>query len=226
MTTPGSPPLAPRQSDPWKPRGGRRLRLILGIVLAVLVAIGGWTILLRPKSSGLGGPKATSSPTTSTSTTPTPTPTSDPQASNDLDTAFRAIHAKHTRAIVERRPEMIDQIYRQDCECYELKSIIEEGVRKGGHHQGYQPEVLLVRTLKEGYVSGPNLGNIRVVTEQRPYTIVNDNGRVVVNDPGWAPQSSYWRLVRARPGSPWMVEFLGVEGAAEKVLGPGWRNGQ
>ena len=222
MTTPDSPPLAPRQSDPSKPRGGRRVRLAVGITLAMAIAIAGWAIFLLPKGGTPGAPRTTSSPPTGTS--PTPTPSSDPQASDDVAVAFRAIYAKRTRATVEARPDIVDEIYRPSCECSELKSMIEGGVRRGAHYVGYNPSIVLVYELTEGFARGPNLATVRAVTQQGPYTVTDSSGQPIASEAGWEPQSSAWTLVRTSPDGPWKVEHLLVEGPAEKVLGPQWKD--
>jgi hypothetical protein len=209
MTAPGSSPLAPRQSTPSKPSRGGGRRLLLGIALVALVVVSGvWLMFLRPEGRG---PRPKPSRITP-SPTATPTPPLDPQTSDDFETAFRAIYAKRTSAVVNRRPELVDQIYLPDCNCYELKSLIEQSIQRGGHHVGYDPKVTSVERIKEG-INGPLLTTVRVVTEQDPYTIVDDNtGTVILHDPGWTSQSSAWELHRSSPGSPWMVGFLLVEG--------------
>lgn len=223
MTAPQTPALTPRQSDPSKPRRGRWWRVLLGMALLVLVAAGGWALFLRPKAGEPAGPKATAPPKTSATTAPMPTPTSDPQSGEDVESAFRAIYSKRTRAIVERQPEVVDEIYLPDCNCYELKSIVQEGIRRTEHHIGYHPTVLLVKRQETG-VGGGNIASVQVVTEQGPYTITDDQGKVIGREPGWAPQSTSWDLFRSGPGSPWKVGFLLVEGSPDKVLGPGWRD--
>jgi hypothetical protein len=221
MTTPDTSSFTPRQSDPFEPGAGGhgRRRLVLVLVLVLLAAAGGWALFLRPKSATQGGPKPTASLRTSVSPAPTP----DPQTSDNLDTAFRAIYAKRTQAIVEGHPELVDDIYLPDCNCYELKSIIQEGIRRAEHHVGYQPTVLLVRE-QDTTVGGGNVASVRAVTEQGPYTITDDSGNVMDHDPGWAPQSTSWNLFRSGPGSAWKVGFLLVEGSPERTLGPGWRS--
>jgi hypothetical protein len=141
---------------------------------------------------------------------------------DDPVAAFRAIYAKRTQAISERRPDLVDEIYRSDCGCHELKSIVERAKAAGQHHRDYAPSVLRVLSLKEGFVPAENAANLRVITEQGPYTIATDDGTVIDRDPGWAPQSTYWELIRS-PGGQWKTGQLTVEGTAEEVLGTGWR---
>lgn len=221
MTLPEPPSPTPRQSTPSEPRGPRIGRLTLLAMLLLLAAIGTWVFFLRPKPGSEGGPRANPSPTTTAPSTPTPT--INPQASDDLNTAFRAIYAKRTQATVEGRPEIVDEIYQQDCECYELRSMIEEGIRRGGHYVGYNPAILLIRELTQGFARGPNLATVRVITQQDPYKVEGSNGQLITTEQGWGPQSSAWTLVRGGPQQPWKVSFLLVEGPADNVLGPDWR---
>jgi hypothetical protein len=222
MTAPDTS-FTPRQSDPSEPgptaRARRRFALIFALLI-VLAAIGSWALFLRPRSVAPGGPKLT--PTPSPTTSPSPTP--DPQTSDDLNIAFRAIYAKRTLATVERRPEIVDEIYLPDCNCYELKSMIENSIKRHGHHVGYNPEIVLLRE-KETRIGGGNLASIEIVTQQGPYRIVDDiTGNVILSDPGWVPQASSWTLFRDGPTSPWKVGFLLVEGSADRVLGPEWKD--
>jgi hypothetical protein len=135
--------------------------------------------------------------------------------------AFKTILAKRTQAINERRPDLVSEIYSAGCGCFELKSIVEQATAAGQHHRGYEPVLLRVIEL-EGGLAIDNAADLRVITQQGTFTIVTDDGTVVGTEPGWAPQSSYWQLIRDSTGR-WKVGDLVVEGPAEKVLGADWR---
>jgi hypothetical protein len=204
---------------------GRTAKRILFIVVAILVAIIGAVALtiLRPERKSPPSSKASPSPS---QPSPSPSPVN-PQVGEDVEAAFRVIYSIRTRAVSERRPELVDEIYRPACGCRNLRSIIEKATAARQLHHGYDPKVTLVIRLTEGFVQAPNLADLRVITEQGPYQIVTEDGTVIDEDPGWRPQVTYWRLVRTGPGAPWMVDDLEVEGTVEEVDellgGPGWR---
>jgi hypothetical protein len=219
MTTREPIQLPPRQSDPSKPRALKRV--VLASAMVALLGLGAWLLFLRPDGGVKPQPDAGATPTPTAS--PSPTAVADPQMGDDPVAAFHAIYAKRTRAISERRPELVDEIYRSDCICYELKAIVQRATAAGQHHRGYDPNVLKVIEVTKYDPLRSNLASVRVITEQGPYTIETDDGTVIDRDPGWAPQSTYWSLVKAREGS-WRIEFLDIEGTAEEVLGKDWRS--
>jgi hypothetical protein len=190
--------------------------------MVALLGLGAWLLFLRPDGGVKPQPDSGATPTPTAS--PSPTAVADPQMGDDPVAAFRAIYAKRTRAFVERRPELVDEIYRPDCGCYELKPIVQRATASGEHVRGYDPRVLKVIEVRKVEPATPNLASVRVITEQVPFTIEADDGRVIAEDPGWPPQSTYWRLVKSRDAGPWKVEFMDIEGTAEEVLGNNWRS--
>lgn len=217
MTTPEPTSLPPRQSTPSRPPNRRGIALALAMVAALGLAA--WLLFLRPDGAA-DPPKP--APTPSPTTAPSPSPPVDPQMGDDPVAAFRAIYAKRTLAISERRPEVVDDIYHADCACYELKAIVQRAIAIGEHHREYNPSIARVIVLKEGVLPSANTVNLRVITEQGTYTIVGDDGARIDTLEGWAAQSTFWRLIRYSSGV-WKVLDMTVEGPAEEVLGPGWR---
>ncbi|MGH2720958.1 MAG: hypothetical protein ACRDJO_05065, partial [Actinomycetota bacterium] len=80
---------------------------------------------------------------------------------DDPVAAFRAIYAKRTLAVSERRPEVVDEIYDADCGCYELKEIVQRAITIGEHHRDYDPSIARIIVLKEGAIPSANTANLR-----------------------------------------------------------------
>ncbi|MGH2688442.1 MAG: hypothetical protein ACRDKW_06505 [Actinomycetota bacterium] len=192
------------------------MAFVLGMV--GVLGLGAWFLFLRPDGSA-GPPEG--APTPSPPATPSPTPPADPQMGDDPVAAFRAIYEKRTRAFVERRPELVDEIYHPACACVDLKAQLQGNIEHGGIHVGFDPEVLLAKRKDS---LNPNYVDVEAVTTQAKFKILSDQtNAVIAEDPGWEPRASHWTLVRDEPGKPWRVSFVLDEGSADNVLGPNWR---
>jgi hypothetical protein len=209
-------------------------RVLLGVAALVAVALGG--IVLSLRSGVQPGPvdRTGSSPTVA-SPTPTASPLTNPDARSaaEFRSIYRQLEDTTTRALVERRPELIDEVFSPACDrgCLreDQKRVITEMLAADARAQGYGPRVLVV-LVNQADVPGvifegePTRGvSIRVVDEQGPYAFVHPDGSIIEQSPGWAPRSSEQFLYFSRETSSWRIASRTLEGPAEDILGPEWR---
>jgi hypothetical protein len=186
-----------------------RSRIIAGIAIPVVLAIGVVVVLMLQSRQ----PTSQAAPTTAAppATTPPPVTTSRPNppkaGSEDWLAIMSDILTYRHSLYANPQPNLLDQIYDKRCPCYAReRSELEDLARKGWRYNDSGVKVLKATLLGRG--SGkPASVALDVVERIYPQVLVDPRGKIIQKKSGSSARTTTYELVQG-DDRRWRVSFV------------------
>jgi hypothetical protein len=131
----------------------------------------------------------------------------------DFDAIVRSLSAYRTWVSRHPDPAAFGAIYSERCPCLATdQAKYADYVAKGQRWDDEGIQIVEVRVLQR---LNPNLVRLRVVTRHGPQRLVDRNGILVRDGPGWAPFAHIYELARSDPNAQWKVSLIDDVGPLE-----------